>query len=61
VLDRTGAIALAPKPGGLRLVPVRQVQRIWLGHWPVAAEIFVPKRGTGVEGQAAATEALAGP
>ena len=42
VLDRTGAIALHPESGGLRLVPVRRVARIWLGARPVADDIFLP-------------------
>ena len=42
MLDRTGAIALSPEAGGLRLIPVRQVQRLWLGRRPVAREVFVP-------------------
>ena len=41
ILDRTGAIALAPDPDGLRLIPVRHVQRIWLGERPVAQEVVV--------------------
>ena len=42
VLDRTGAIALQPGAAGLRLIPVRHAQRIWLGDRPVAGEMFLP-------------------
>jgi competence protein ComEC len=42
VLDQTGAIALRPQDGGLWLIPVRHVQRIWLGERPVAEEVFIP-------------------
>ncbi len=42
VLDRMGAIALVPEAGGLRLVPARHAQRIWLGARPVAEEVLVP-------------------
>ena len=41
VLDRTGAIALQPEGAGLRLIPVRHAQRVWLGDRPVAAEMLV--------------------
>lgn len=41
VLDRTGAIALQPEGAGLRLIPVRHAQRVWLGDRPVAAEMLI--------------------
>ncbi len=41
VLDRAGAFALRVEPGGLRLVPVRQVPRIWMGVRPVADPVFL--------------------
>ena len=37
LLDQTGALELRVEGDGLRLVPVRAVQRIWLGGRPVAA------------------------
>ena len=46
LLDRTGAIALRPEGEGLRLTPVRRVQRIWLGERPVAEVMFLPASGT---------------
>lgn len=45
MLDRTGAVAMEPGPGGLRLIPVRQVQRVWLGERPVLGEIVVAASG----------------
>ena len=42
MLDRSGAWALHVVPGGLRLVPVRRVARIWMGERPVMPEVFLP-------------------
>ncbi len=42
VLDQSGALALHAVPGGVRLVPVRRVARIWLGERPVVPEMFLP-------------------
>lgn len=42
VLDRSGALAVQPVAGGVRLVPVRRVARIWLGDRPVVPEIYLP-------------------
>ena len=44
MLDRTGAIALQIEADGLRLIPVRQAQRIWLGARPVAETIHLPAK-----------------
>ena len=41
MLDRSGALALHPVPGGVRLEPVRQVARIWLGARPVQPELIL--------------------
>ncbi len=41
VLDRSGALELRPEAGGLRLVPVRAAQRIWLGRRPVAESVLL--------------------
>jgi competence protein ComEC len=43
VLDQTGAIALQPDDGGLRMVPVRQTARIWLGDRAVAESVLLVK------------------
>ena len=41
-LDRSGALELRPEAGGLRLVPVRAVARIWLAGRPVAESVLLP-------------------
>lgn len=41
LLDQSGALALHPVPGGVRLFPVRHVARIWVGERPVAPEIVL--------------------
>jgi competence protein ComEC len=41
LLDQSGALALHPVQGGVRLDPVRQVARIWLGERPVLPEMFL--------------------
>ncbi len=41
LLDASGALELRPEPGGLRLIPVRGVARIWLGHRNVAQSIVL--------------------
>ncbi len=41
VLARTGALELRPEPHGVRLVPVRGVQRIWSGSRPVAQALLL--------------------
>ena len=41
LLDRSGALALQPEANGVMIVPVRRVERIWLGGGPVADEMFL--------------------
>ena len=43
VLDLTGAIELRPEGDRLRLIPVRQAARIWLGGQPVALPLTLRK------------------
>ncbi len=42
VLDRTGAIAVHAGTDGLRLIPVRQAARIWLGQRPASDVLVLP-------------------
>ena len=51
VLDRSGAIALQPEAGGVWLIPVRGVARIWIGDRPVAEAMFLPATGARVAAQ----------
>ncbi len=41
LLDRTGAMALQPEAGGLRVIPVRSAPRIWLGGRPTTEEFLL--------------------